>query len=174
MTYNGENIGLVPKLALIEVYIAEKGLYIEPQEVYNYWENKSWLTKKGKPVQTLEVAVNVYNSIVMQRSIKTEKENKAQEKKTRKNARKIESKLKIENIKKKPYVLYSEQLKDNRWKAFRLFVLKVRGRRCEICGSEENLQVHHLTYKNGSMAWEYTCNDVIVVCRECHKKLHNK
>jgi 5-methylcytosine-specific restriction endonuclease McrA len=64
-----------------------------------------------------------------------------------------------------------KKLKDEKWKAFRWFVMKVRGEKCETCGSTENLQVHHLKYKKVK-AWEYTCNDVIVVCRDCHKRLH--
>ncbi len=36
--------------------------------------------------------------------------------------------------------------------------------RCEICGSKENLELHHVRgRKNG--------NEVITVCRECHQEL---
>lgn len=69
-------------------------------------------------------------------------------------------------------VAYASQLDDERWKAFREFVFVVRGRSCERCGATNCLQVHHKYYKHGLMAWEYTCNDVIVLCRECHGRLH--
>ena len=72
----------------------------------------------------------------------------------------------------KERISYSEQLKDKRWYAFREFVFEVRGRRCEMCGAERNLQVHHPIYKNGRNAWEYTCNEVIVMCHDCHMRIH--
>lgn len=72
----------------------------------------------------------------------------------------------------KKFIGYQEQLKDPKWMAFRQFVMVVRGRRCEVCGTEYGLQVHHLRYKENALAWEYTCNDVMVVCGKCHKKIH--
>lgn len=48
----------------VEIYIAEKGLYIEPEDVFNYWDKKHWLTKKGEPVKTLESAINVVNGLI--------------------------------------------------------------------------------------------------------------
>ena len=67
---------------------------------------------------------------------------------------------------------YNDQLKDPRWSAFRNFVFVVRKMRCEKCGSKEALQIHHPQYITGRKAWEYTCNEVQVLCRECHKKIH--
>ena len=164
MTYKGDNIIGKPSLGLIQVYIEEKSLgLITPQEVFDYWDKKDWLTKKGSEVKTLEAAINVYNSIVVQRFFKKEK-------------CKIKTKIqKIEktNKQRKPYAKYEEQLKDNKWKAFRWFVLKVRGESCEICGETKNLQVHHIKYIPNKMAWEYNVTQVMVVCRECHKKIHN-
>lgn len=69
---------------------------------------------------------------------------------------------------------YSEQLKDLRWLAFRKCVLSIRGARCELCGNTKTLQIHHPVYINGRKAWEYTCNEVVVLCRDCHKAVHNK
>ena len=66
---------------------------------------------------------------------------------------------------------YAEQLKDKRWHAFREFVFEVRGRRCEMCGAERNLQVHHPIYKNRN-AWEYSYHEVMVLCRDCHERIH--
>ena len=67
---------------------------------------------------------------------------------------------------------YYEQLKDKRWYAFRNFVFIVRGGKCEKCGSAEKLNIHHLHYVPGRKAWEYTCNDVQVLCKKCHKEEH--
>ena len=68
---------------------------------------------------------------------------------------------------------YAEQLKDSRWAAFRTFVFIVNGMKCKHCGTRHNLQVHHPKYISGRKAWEYTCNEVIVLCKECHQKEHN-
>ena len=69
---------------------------------------------------------------------------------------------------------YKEQLNDIRWQAFRLFVLTARGTKCEMCGSTENvIHIHHNRYIFGKKAWEYTCNDVEVLCSYCHKKIHD-
>lgn len=67
---------------------------------------------------------------------------------------------------------YRQLLHDPRWKAFRDFVFKVRGTVCEICGCKKYLQIHHPKYHENCKAWEYSCKEVIVVCRDCHKKIH--
>lgn len=33
--------------------------------------------------------------------------------------------------------------------------------------------IHHKIYKKGLMAWEYDNNDLIIVCNDCHRKIHN-
>ena len=68
---------------------------------------------------------------------------------------------------------YSEQLEDIRWTAFRTFVFVVKGQKCEQCGSTHYINLHHTKYIPGRSAWEYTCNEVQVLCRECHEKIHN-
>lgn len=68
---------------------------------------------------------------------------------------------------------YSEQLEDIRWTAFRTFVFVVKGQKCEQCGSTHYINLHHTKYIPGRSAWEYTCNEVQVLCRECHEKVHN-
>ena len=68
---------------------------------------------------------------------------------------------------------YSEQLEDIRWTMFRTFVFVVRGQKCEQCGSTHYLNLHHVKYIPGRKAWEYNCNEVQVLCRECHEKVHN-
>lgn len=180
MTYKGDKIIGKPSLALIEIYIAEKGLFCEPKECFDYWEKKKWLTKKGVEVKTLEAAIHVYNSISVQHEVKKQLKNekfKNKKEKREKEKQILESLNHIRHLKiaphSKPYMPYIGQLSDDRWKAFRTFVLKVRGEKCETCGSTKGLQVHHLQYRNNAMAWEYNCNEVMVLCRDCHKKIHN-
>ena len=165
MTFKGEKIIGKPTLALIEIYIAEKGLECEPQEVFDYWNKKKWLTKKNVEVKTLESAINVFNGIRVSRVLRKSK-------KSVMSAQLKANSIKKNNSKKKPYSLYRDQLKSEQWKHFRNFVFNIRGRKCEICKSDKNLQIHHLEYHKNAKAWEYTCNDVIVVCEDCHKRLH--
>lgn len=199
MTYKGDKIIGKPSLALIEIYIAEKGLYCDPKDCYNYWEAKNWETAKHREVKTLEAAIISYNGIVVNRASKkkakelgitklSKKKRKSGEKAIRKEFlagnKGLDNFIKLEKFginvskpqkakKELEFTPYDEQLKDKRWEAFRKFVFAIRGRKCEHCGATKNLQVHHPKYVFGRKAWEYTCNEVEVVCRECHKKIHN-
>ena len=178
MKFYGDEIGDRPTMTQVEVYIAEKGMSITPKQVFEYWDKKDWLTNKGVPVKTLEAAINVVNGIFVNKYIhqnecqslsKKEKKKLLLEKihETKRKAKEIA----YENNQPKPYSKYEDQLKDEKWSAFRQFIFKIRGRKCETCGAEDHLQVHHTIYRNVK-AWEYTCNDVIVVCRDCHKQIH--
>ena len=166
MTYKGDYIGETPSFGLLESYIAEKGLFVEAQFAWDYWERKGWKTKKGEYVKSVEAAVNVANSDAI---TKFRKQNK-----TYVSKKEIRQKLKeqIERKKEKYFPKYENQLKDKRWLAFRKFIFAVRGGKCEMCNADYDLQIHHLRYIKGAYAWEYTCNDVMVVCGTCHKKIH--
>lgn len=67
---------------------------------------------------------------------------------------------------------YEEQLKDERWLKKRKEVLESKGYICADCGSRYDLQVHHLEYKHGKMAWDYPMSNFVVLCSRCHKKMH--
>lgn len=77
----------------------------------------------------------------------------------------------IESHKRKEY--YNRLLEDKRWKEFRLKVLSERGDKCECCGGTDVLQIHHTFYIRGKMPWEYNIDDMRVLCKKCHKRIHN-
>lgn len=77
----------------------------------------------------------------------------------------------IERRKRKEY--YNRLLEDKRWKEFRLKVMSERGSRCECCGGTDILQIHHTFYIRGKMPWEYDINDMRVLCKKCHQRIHN-
>ena len=77
----------------------------------------------------------------------------------------------IERRKRKEY--YNRLLEDKRWKEFRLKVLSERGNKCEFCGGTDVLQIHHTFYIRGKMPWEYDINDMRVLCKKCHQRIHN-
>jgi hypothetical protein len=50
------------------------------------------------------------------------------------------------------------------WHQLRRSILRRRSRRCAICGTDRNLDLHH--------SREYTPNHVVFLCESCHKTLH--
>lgn len=149
----------------ISEYISKhKNLIVTTDEVLKFWRKRNWKTKSGGYVKTLEAAISSFNGVKLTAERRKAKKQKKVEKKTKKSQPKI--------IKTKPFELYNEQLKRNEWKKFREFIFAVRGKKCEKCGASTNLQVHHLHYISGRLAWEYLPFDVMVLCGDCHKKIH--
>lgn len=150
----------------IQNYLNKKPKIVAPIDfIVSYWEKKKWLTKKGKRVKNISALVNVANSCYLEkyrreqiRTLKRERSVKAKENKIRNSSVKIK---------------YAEQLKTPQWKAYREFILVVRGSKCEVCGGNKNINIHHKHYIKGRLAWEYLPNDVMVLCRSCHAKVHN-
>jgi 5-methylcytosine-specific restriction endonuclease McrA len=66
---------------------------------------------------------------------------------------------------------YSEYLTTEHWKDTRRKALERAGRRCQLCGSQYELQVHHNTYENRGNEQP---QDLIVLCRSCHSRHHEK
>ena len=67
---------------------------------------------------------------------------------------------------------YAQQLKSPEWKAKRLSILNRDNHKCTKCGSVKGLHVHHLSYTQGCNAWEYPDDNLITLCRSCHKDEH--
>jgi 5-methylcytosine-specific restriction endonuclease McrA len=42
---------------------------------------------------------------------------------------------------------------------------------CEVCGSEENLQVHHKQAPRGNKELFFNPDNLMVVCADCHRKI---
>lgn len=176
MKFKGLEIG-IPTLLQVEIYIAEKGFYISAEEFYEKYSKRGWLTLKGEPIKSLEATIDSFNGSEMQKnSPKKLKEKKRKRKHIEKTQRIALEKIFIENKKNHntihKYIPYEEQLRDKRWHIFRSAALEYYHRRCACCGSKENLQVHHIRYKKERYAWEYNFNDVVVLCKDCHKKEH--
>lgn len=68
---------------------------------------------------------------------------------------------------------YDEYLASDEWKETREEIKDKRGRKCEICGSTENLVVHHT-----KPAYNYLHDEVNhielmrVLCKKCHDTYH--
>lgn len=65
---------------------------------------------------------------------------------------------------------YTVYLNSPEWKEKARQRLELDGYRCTKCRSAINLRVHHITY--ASLGHEDIENDLITLCNDCHKKLH--
>jgi len=66
---------------------------------------------------------------------------------------------------------YQRFLQSDYWKAVRELVLE-RDKHCQSCTSTKKLQVHHLTYDHHKDELNHL-NDLVTLCDNCHKQVHN-
>ena len=66
---------------------------------------------------------------------------------------------------------YREYLQSATWKMKRQESLIRAGHKCEMCGSEDRLEVHHKTYDRFGQEMAV---DLTVLCRSCHEKADTK
>lgn len=65
---------------------------------------------------------------------------------------------------------YEEFLRGNEWRKFAADVKKDSGYQCELCGSSERLEVHHIIYDHKTNLMNK--QDVICLCKRCHVASH--
>jgi hypothetical protein len=65
---------------------------------------------------------------------------------------------------------YKEYLKTEYWQTLSKELKEKKGK-CQICSSQEKLEVHHNNYKYLFLETE---DDLTVLCRKCHSKFHDK
>ena len=68
------------------------------------------------------------------------------------------------------YVNYKEYIQSDKWVKTRCDAILYAEGKCESCGSDKNLQVHHINYDN--LGFEEP-DDLIVLCGRCHMKEHD-
>jgi hypothetical protein len=66
---------------------------------------------------------------------------------------------------------YADYLKTSHWWWARTVALRSAGYRCQLCNSDESLNVHHRTYERRG---EELPGDLTVLCRECHTAFHER
>jgi hypothetical protein len=68
---------------------------------------------------------------------------------------------------------YTQQLAHPLWQRRRLEMLSAADWKCTHCReSDQQLHVHHRQYFKGRMAWEYSNEELQVLCSTCHEHLH--
>lgn len=65
---------------------------------------------------------------------------------------------------------YSEKLRDQRWQNISRRKKEWAEYKCQDCGNENNLQVHHCYYRYGLEPWQYPMDSLRCLCDDCHKK----
>lgn len=64
---------------------------------------------------------------------------------------------------------YAQKLKDPRWQKRRLEILQRDHYTCRECKAQhKTLHVHHCSYAPQLEPWEYSDNDLITLCEDCH------
>lgn len=72
------------------------------------------------------------------------------------------------------YSNYREYRDSDLWRrAIRPEVIKESGGKCCVCGSSDNLQVHHMDYNRDNLSGKDT-NSMVSLCNKCHIKIEFK
>lgn len=66
---------------------------------------------------------------------------------------------------------YRAYLRSPEWRATRERMLAFAGHRCQLCGHEDRLQVHHNNYDSRGLEWP---QDLVVLCDSCHRGHHGR
>jgi 5-methylcytosine-specific restriction endonuclease McrA len=68
-----------------------------------------------------------------------------------------------------------EQYNHNNWIDLKKRILQRDKYTCTICKKKYiELHVHHMIYPKGKFIWEIDEKFLIIVCKECHEKIHDK
>lgn len=102
---------------------------------------------------------------------KVERERLSEEEGEKTRVRNVEiKKKKQDRIAELQSMPYAEYLKTYEWRQRREYALKRAGYCCNVCNKPDTtLDVHHRTYERRG---HESYNDLIVLCRECHKTFH--
>ena len=75
--------------------------------------------------------------------------------------------------------VYDNLLHNPKWLSCRKRILERDNHKCQWCGSDKYLQIHHKYYcklPNNKLVnpWEYKEDCFMTLCKSCHEKLHQK
>lgn len=69
------------------------------------------------------------------------------------------------------------QYRTSKWQHIRSIVLERDHHTCVRCGRkypDVTLNVHHIEYRKGAKAWEYSTDELMTLCSGCHAEEHGK
>ncbi len=62
---------------------------------------------------------------------------------------------------------------DDRWIQLGKSLRRSRGNSCQSCKrGDVATQVHHVNYRRGAEIWDYDEEELVLLCAECHDKIH--
>lgn len=68
---------------------------------------------------------------------------------------------------------YAEQLRHPKWQRRRLEIMGRDEFRCTKClADDKTLNVHHKLYRKGAAPWEYSDEELVTLCEDCHQAEH--
>lgn len=67
---------------------------------------------------------------------------------------------------------YLAFLNSPEWKAIAKAKKEADGNKCQVCGSTENLEVHHKTYDPDPMKGLLSFKNLTTLCKDCHLSAH--
>jgi len=76
-----------------------------------------------------------------------------------------------EQLRREWFNVYNKYLRSDVWKRKRVAVLKRAGFKCECCGTNDAVQVHHTKYPRDYFGLEPLW-DLRAVCFDCHRVIH--
>lgn len=65
---------------------------------------------------------------------------------------------------------HKKYIQTEKWKLIRQQALERDGGKCAICGSNNRLEVHHMTYDNWK---DEKLEDLVTLCKVCHRVVHD-
>lgn len=74
---------------------------------------------------------------------------------------------------------YKKYLSTRHWKETRKIAIQDRGKYCEFCNTDKDINIHHITYfdeRKESILWKETSHYLYPLCARCHglwHKYHN-
>lgn len=73
----------------------------------------------------------------------------------------------------KSYNSYTTRVSSG-YRSWRNSVFKRDGKQCRVCGSKSGLVAHHIIPFSRDASSRFSVNNGIVLCEECHRKVHEK
>ena len=69
---------------------------------------------------------------------------------------------------------YQTELNSDKWKQFARNMRSLKGNFCNSCRMGNKVtNVHHVFYDPDRQPWEYAADEVVILCEDCHKRLHS-
>lgn len=152
MKFKGKEFCDKPSLEVLTKCIWEMKLDISSRKMFDYYEERNWMSRKGYSIINLDSLIAGVNNNCP-------------------NLIRNEGDLREE---------YAILLKCEEWKRFVKKVHEQYKNQCQKCHKKERLEVHHPKYYHkhnyrdipAKLPWEYDINEVMLLCHECHEKEH--